>query len=219
MQVLIDDSEQGSLEWLVARIGYVTASNVAKVMAGGKGVSRYNYLVKTLCEILNNKPTPSFRNGYMADGNDREDFARGLYEKVTGTKVTQTGFWYIPEEKLGASTDGLVENSKGMIEIKNVTATEQIELLTKKKMDGSRKIKSNYMKQMQTQMYVYNKEWCDFVSQSLGSEEHGELPNEYKLEIVRVNRDEAMIEEIRRAVAKFHTDLRTLKKTLEGART
>ena len=53
--------EQGSHEWLVERIPYVTASNVAAVMAKGSGATRMNYMVKMLCEILSGEPTPSFK--------------------------------------------------------------------------------------------------------------------------------------------------------------
>jgi hypothetical protein len=209
MNYLEDFSEQGSHEWKVARIPYITASDMHKVMAKGQGVTRKNYMVKKLCEQLSGTPTPTFKSSYMQDGNDREYIARDIYTQVTGTEVVERGFCYKPEVGIGASVDGYVVGTDGIIEIKNLVATEMIELITKQK------IKSEYVKQMQTQMYVLDKKWCDFIGQSLGSEEHGELPDEYKFRIIRVERDEALIAEILAESKKFHEELNQLKEELK----
>lgn len=212
MNYLEDFSEQGSHEWKVARIPYITASDMHKVMAKGKGVTRNNYMVRKLCEQLNGTPTPTFKTSYMQDGNDREYIARDIYQQVTENKVIERGFCYIPELGIGASIDGDVVDTDGIIEIKNLVATEMIELITKKK------IKTEYIKQMQTQMFVLDKKWCDFIGQSLGSEEHGELPDEYKFHIVRVKRDETMIKEILAESKKFQEELNKLRKELEKSK-
>lgn len=209
MKALIDNSEQGTEEWLKARIPYVTASNISDVMAGGSGATRTNYLVRKVCEILSGEPTKGFKSRYMQDGNDREQDARHIYELITGTKVNEVGFYYLEDEKLGASSDGEVVGTSGIVEIKNVIPAEQVRILT------TGKIKTGYIQQMQTQMYVMEKDWCDFVSQSLGDDEHGELPDKFKVKIIRVFRDEDMIREIRKHVAFFHHDLSKLLSTLE----
>lgn len=204
--------EQGSHEWLVARIPYVTASNVAKVMAKGSGATRQNYMVKMICEILSGQPTKSFKSKYMQDGNDNEPMAREIYEKITGNTIKESGFWYIEEEKLGGSVDGdIVEDPDGIIEIKNVIPAEQVRLLT------TGKIKGEYLKQIQTNLYVREKKFCDYIQVSLGDEENGELPDEYKVKIIRVYRDEVMIQQIRKEVAFFHHDLKKLMAQLKGA--
>jgi len=53
------------------------------------------------------------------------------------------------------------------------------------------------------------------VSVSLGDEEKGELPDRYKVKILRVNRDEDMILQIRKEVTFFHHDLQELINKLE----
>lgn len=209
MKALVDNSEQGSEEWLRARISYVTASNIGAVMAAGSGATRNNYMIKVLCEILSGEPTKGFKSKYMQDGNDREDSARQVYELITGTKVNKVGFYYLDNEKLGASSDGEIVGTDGIVEIKNVIPAEQIRLLT------TGKIKPDYIKQMQTQMYVMDKKWCDFMSQSLGDEDNGELPDKYKVKIIRVERDDDMILDIRKHVAFFHHDLSKLLLKLE----
>lgn len=209
MLAKISEYEQGSYEWLKERIGYATASNVALIMAKGAGATRQNYMVKMMCEILSGEPTKGYKSKYMQDGNDREQIARELYEEITGRTVTQVGFAYIEKEMLGASVDGDVETD-GLWECKNVIPAEQVRLLT------TGKIKDAYIKQMQTQMYVREKAWCDFQSTSLGDEENGELPDKYKVKIIRVMRDDDIINTIRREVAFFHHDLRELMKKMEG---
>lgn len=197
--------EQGSYEWLLARIPYVTASNMAKVMAKGSGATRTNYMVKMVCEILSGVPTKGYKSKYMQDGNDNEPIARQIYEQITGNTIKETGFWYIEDEKLGGSVDGdIVEDEDGFIEIKNVIPAEQIRLLT------TGKIKGEYLKQIQTNMYVREKKYCDYVQVSLGDEENGELPDEYKVKIIRVYRDEDMILSIRKEVHMFHRDLQAM---------
>jgi putative phage-type endonuclease len=203
--------EQGTYEWLKDRIGYVTASNVAAVTAKGAGVTRQNLLVKMMCEILSGEPTVGFKSKYMQDGNDNEPIAREIYQEITGREVKQVGFYYIEDERLGASVDGDVETD-GLLEIKNVIPAEQVRLLT------TGKIKDAYIKQMQTQMYVREKQWCDFTSVSLGDSENGELPDKYKVKIIRVMRDDTMITTIRREVAFFHHDLQEMIKKLEGTK-
>jgi len=201
-------AEQGSYQWLKDRIGFVTASNVSDVMAKGSGATRTNYMVKMLCEILSGEPVVGFKSKYMQDGNDNEPLAREIYQQITGNTVTELPFYYIIKEKLGASSDGEVD-ADGIIEIKNVIPAEQVRFLT------TGKIKSEYIKQMQTQLYVLEKQWCDFVSVSLGDEEKGELPDRYKVKILRVNRDEDMILQIRKEVTFFHHDLQELINKLE----
>lgn len=203
MQALISSAEQGTEQWKIDRIGYVTASNVAKVMAGGQGVTRHNYMVKMLCEVLSGQPVSGFKSKHMQDGNDNEQAGRELYQLITGNVVDQSGFACLPDEKLGASVDGLV-NLSGLWEHKFVIAPEQVRFIT------TGKIKPEYMKQMQTQMYVRGRQWCDFQQTCFGDDEYGYLPKKHRVKIVRVMRDEAMILAIRKEVAFFIRDLQKL---------
>lgn len=209
MLAKISEHEQGTPEWKKDRIGYATASNIALIMAKGAGATRTNYMVKMMCEMLSGEPVVGFKSKYMQAGNDNEPIAREIYQEITGRQVTQVGFAYIEAEKLGASVDGDVETD-GLMEIKNVIPAEQVRLLT------TGKIKDAYLKQMQTQMYVREKVWCDFTSVSLGDEENGELPDKYKVKIIRVMRDDDMITAIRQEVAHFHHDLQEMIQRLEG---
>lgn len=195
--------EQGTYEWLKERIPFVTASCISDVMTKGQGKTRNTYMVKKVCEILSGEPTKGFKSKYMQAGNDNEETARQLYAAITGTEVKQMPFYFIKEESLGASSDGEVSQD-GIIEIKNVVPSEQIDFIL------TGKIKDGYVKQMQAQMYVLEKKWCDFVSVSLGDEEHGELPDKYKVKIKRVMRDDDLILSIRKEVSFFNADLKQM---------
>lgn len=210
MKAKASTAEQGSYQWLKDKIGYTSSSNIAAITAKGSGATRANYMVKMLCEILSGEPVLGFKSKYMDDGNEREPKARALYKAITGSTVEQVGFHYIEEEKHGSSSDGLV-GKDGLFENKNVIPAEQVRLLT------TGKIKSEYLKQMQDQMYVYERKWCDFVQTCFGDEELGTLPDKHKVKIIRIERDDQMILSIRKEVAFFHHDLRELIKKLEGA--
>ena len=58
--------EQRSPEWYAARLGKVTASRVADLMAktkSGYSTSRANYMAELICERLTGKPTEGYTNG------------------------------------------------------------------------------------------------------------------------------------------------------------
>jgi hypothetical protein len=185
----------------------VTASNVAAVKAKGSGATRQNYMTRMACEIMSGEPTKTFKSAYMQRGNDCESTARMIYEQIKGVTVAQAPFYYIEEERLGASLDGEAGDD-GSIEIKTVLSSEQVRLIT------TGKIKDAYIKQMQTQMYVREKLWCDYVSYAPGDDESGELPDRHKIVIIRVPRDDDMILRIRKEVAFFHHDLQKMLEKL-----
>ena len=209
MKAKFAEAEQGSEQWLIERIPYVTASNVAAVMAKGSGATRANYLSKKLCEIATGIPTKSYKSANMLKGNETEPILREIYEEITGTKVIERPFAYLEDEGLGGSIDGDIEGQpEGFVEFKSVMSSEQIRFIS------TGKIKDAYIKQLQTNMYVWEKKWCDFTQVALGDEESGELPDELKVKIVRVYRDEEMIAKIRKETAFFHNDLKELRKKL-----
>ena len=106
--------EQGSDEWKTARLGHVTASNVADVMAKGKGdseaVTRHKYKMRLLAErIAINPMFETYTNAAMEWGIEQEQYACIAYEEYRGVLVDKTGFWLHPLIKwLGVSPDRLV---------------------------------------------------------------------------------------------------------------
>jgi hypothetical protein len=113
--------EQRTEDWFAARLGKVTASRVADVLAKtktGYSASRANYLTQLVLERITGTKSEGFTSAAMQWGIDQEPFARAAYEASKGVLVDEVGFIPHPTiEASGASPDGLV-GADGMVEIK-----------------------------------------------------------------------------------------------------
>lgn len=171
--------EQGSPEWFAQRLGKLTASKMADVLAttkSGPAASRANYLAQLVCERLTGKPTESYESADMKRGKELEPFARGAYEAHTGELVMAAEFVTHAEiADLGASPDGLIGKA-GLLEIKCLNAANHIEVLR----SG---MPSKYRPQVQTQLLVTGREWCDFCAF------HPDFPENMQLGVSRIVAD------------------------------
>ena len=153
--------EQRSDEWFAARLGKVTASRVADVIAKtktGPSASRENYSTQLVLERLTNKQAESYTNAAMQWGTDTEPMARQAYELKRGLFVNETGFVDHPTiEMSGASPDGLV-GTDGLIEVKCPNSATHMETML------TQKVPAKYIPQMMWQMACTGRNWCDFVS-------------------------------------------------------
>lgn len=190
--------EQRSAEWFAHRLGRVTASRIADVMAQtktGPGAARKNYLADLVAERLTGEAREGFSNAAMQWGTDQEPDARAAYEFVTDASVSEVGFIDHPTIAMaGCSPDGLV-GDLGMVEIKCPNTATHIETLLTGAIDGK------YLKQMQFQLACSDRQWVDFVSYD------PRLPGEMQLFVKRVQRDGEAISEIETAVSAFLVDL------------
>ena len=176
--------EQRSEEWFKARLGKITASSVADVLAKtktGVSASRGNYLIKLAIQRVTGQIEESYTNDAMQWGIDNEDQARVAYEVASGNFVDQVGFvdheiidWF------GCSPDGLVNND-GLVEIKCPNSATHWEYFKTKE------VPKKYFIQMQAQMSCTNRKWCDFVSFD------PRMPEKSQLLIIRVPRDNTFI--------------------------
>lgn len=149
----IHNCEQGTEEWLQCRLGKLTGSVAYTIATKGKGLD-------TLClekatELLTGIIPDGYKNDAMQHGNDYEAEARSIYELETGNKVVQVGFCE-DNEYVGVSPDGFVDDD-GLIEIK----CPQDKTYTQYLIDM--KIKPEYYAQMQMQMLITKRIWCDYV--------------------------------------------------------
>ena len=171
---------QGTDEWFAARLGKVTASRVADVIAKtktGYSTSRDNYMAQLVCERLTGQRGESFSNAAMQWGTDTEPKAREAYMAARFEIVTEVGFVnHQTIEDAGASPDGFV-GDLGLIEIKCPNTATHIDTLL------SQTVPSKYNTQMQWQMVCTGRHWCDFVSFD------PRLPAELQLFIKRVEYD------------------------------
>ena len=153
--------DQRTDEWFAARLGKVTASRVADVIAKtktGPSASRENYATQLVLERLTNKQAESYTNSAMQWGTETEPMARQAYELKRGLFVNETGFVDHPTiEMCGASPDGLV-GADGLIEIKCPNSATHMETIL------TQKVPAKYIPQMMWQMSCTGRNWCDFVS-------------------------------------------------------
>lgn len=192
MSLQIINCEQGSAEWFAARAGIPTASEFATVLAkarnGGESKGRRTYMLKLVGERLTGQPMESYSNDHMERGKVMEAEARDLYAMVREVDLQPVGF--MRRGDAGASPDSLVGDA-GLAEIKTKLPHLQIEVLL------ADRVPAEHVAQVQGQLWISGREWCDFVSYWPG------LP----LFVKRVERDEAYIATLAAAVAEFNAEL------------
>ena len=191
--------EQRSEEWFQARLGKVTASRVADVLAkikSGESASRRNYKIQLVSERLTGERQESYINQAMQDGIDREQFAKDRYVQEHG-EVEEVGFMQHPTLEAGASPDGLV-GEDGIIEIKCPMGGTHTESLM------SQDVPSKYIPQIQFQLRCSGRKWCDFVSY------HPMFPKHLQLFVKRVEADEVYQAELDKEIELFLVEVQTI---------
>jgi len=190
--------DQRTDEWYAARLGKVTASRVADVVArtkSGYAASRNNYMAELVVERLTGKPTEGFSSSAMIWGVEKEPMARDAYSAARGEFVTEIGFVSHPRIPMsGASPDGTVSPS-GIVEIKCPNTAQHIEYLM------SREPPQKYYYQMQWQMACAMATFCDWVSYD------PRMPDTLQLLIVRIERDDDTIRMLEQEVEQFLVEL------------
>lgn len=193
MRVMTKD--QRSEAWKDARRGRVTASNINAVLAGPNTKTRRKYIDSIILDL---EGVEDFADSapYFELGRKHEPYAIGWYQYETSRNVKSTGFvLHDTYNWLGSSPDGLV-GRVGMIEAKFRVSLRTFH-------DACIKpIPRAYLYQMQANMWVCNRKWCDFINywRSVdGKKEQGHVR--------RVVRDDALIKEIEAASLVFWRDL------------
>lgn len=193
--------QQGTDEWKAIRLGHITASCISEVMS--KGVGRHKYMMRLVAERLTGEAAESYTNAAMQWGVDQEQFAAIAYEAKANVLTDKTGFWLHPDVPwVGVSPDRLVGD--GLVEIKCPNTTTHLDYL----FNGT--VPAEYVKQIQMQLWVTRKAWCDFVSFD------PRLPPRNQLLIVRAERDNKLIAQMQEEVAKFLVEIENLLNQLKG---
>lgn len=189
---------QGSPEWFAARLGKVTASRIADVIARtktGYGASRANYAAQLVAERLTGAAQEAYQSAAMAHGTATEPEARNAYAFYRDCAVEPAGFYaHRAIAMSGASPDGLIGND-GLVEIKCPNTATHIETLRGGGVPGK------YIAQMQWQMACTGRKWCDFASYD------PRMPESMCLFVARILRDEARVLELEKEVRAFLAEI------------
>ena len=197
---IIYDIEQGSDDWLMLRLGKLTASKFADVISKGRGKepskTRVSYMYQLAAEILVGEPATFFKNAAMQWGTDCEPAARAAYEIKHDIEVVECAF-IEHDEFVGVSPDGLV-GIDGLLEIKCPTTVTHLKYY----MSGT--MPAEYLAQVQGQLWVSGRDWCDFVSYD------PRVRSEADYFELRVNRDDEYIKNLEVQCSTFIDELKEL---------
>jgi putative phage-type endonuclease len=190
--------EQRTDEWFAARCGKVTASRIADVMAKtktGYGAGRANYMAELLIERMTGQPADTYQSAAMLRGIELEQEAVNAYAFYHNADPKTVGFVDHPDIRMsGASPDRLIRTI-GLLEVKCPNSATHLETLL------YRNIPLKYIYQMQWQMECTKRKWCDYASYD------NRFPEEMRLWVQRVFRDDVMIQNIKAAVVEFLDEL------------
>lgn len=212
-------TEQRSDQWFLDRAGLITASQMHVAMlprergefksGPRKGLVRPppkaigDYVHQLAAERLTGKPRKQIKAAALAWGIDVEPAAVAAYQAETGVIVEVCGFIRHPaHDFIGASPDFLV-GSDGGGEIKSPESSEvHLETL----LTG---LPPEHVEQIQGGLWVTGRKWWDFISF------HPDFPEEHRLYIQRIQRDDAYIEQLESACLELEADVQAVLTQLQ----
>jgi YqaJ-like viral recombinase domain len=182
------DCEQGSIDWIEARLGIPTASRFDEIITP-KTMKMSASCEKYACELIAEKilgyPMDQASSSFMVRGSVLEKKAVDFYELRRDCDTEKVGVILRDDRRVGCSPDRLV-GVDGLLEIKCPNAANHIGYLLDA--DGI-----GYRAQVQGQLWVTGRSWVDTLSYN------PELPPA----LVRVQRDEEFIGKLAQAVDHF----------------
>lgn len=203
------DFEQGSGLWMKARCGLLTASEFDRILTPTLKIAdnpkSRAHLWEIAAQRISEYVEPQYISDAMLRGHEDEIRARELYAKHFAP-VETCGF--VTNSKwgftLGCSPDGLV-GGDGLIEVKSRAQKFQVQTLVEFHETGA--IPDDYILQIQGQLLVTERQWCDFISYS------GGLPTAP----MRVEADPKVQDAILDAAAKFESRINEVVATWTAA--
>lgn len=184
------DIPQNSPEWEKSRLGIPTASEFCKIVTPAKGElskQHTSYLYLLIAERLKGESLISIDNlEWIQRGNELEPDALRMYSMLNDDiEVKAGGFWTDDKKRYGASPDFIV-GEKGLGEIKCPAPQTHIKYMV----EG---ITKEYKCQIQGQLFVTEKEYCDFFS----------FEPTMPPVTIRIERDEEFITKLENALNEF----------------
>ena len=160
------DMIQGSDDWLAARCGLLTASEMKQIVTptlkAAANDKERSHLYELAAQRITRYVEPRYVSDDMLRGQNDEFEARDLYAQHYAP-VTEVGF--ITNDRwgftIGYSPDALVGDD-GLIECKSRLQKFQVQTI------AAREVPADYVIQLQTGLLVSERKWVDFVSYCVG---------------------------------------------------
>lgn len=184
--------EQGTPEWLALRLGIPTASEFKNLVTptGKAATAVKSYALTLAAERFIGEPVDAFTgNAATERGHELEPAARRFYEFSNDVEAVQVGFVTSDDKTVGCSPDSLI-GEDGLLEIKCPLAPKFMECL---KYVHEGKCPPDYFIQVQGQMFVCERKWCDLLFY------HPQLPPRH----IRVFPDAAIVETLQSQLTKL----------------
>lgn len=184
------DIDQQTEEWYAAKLGMFSGSDYHVFL--GESKTKEDKLWEKLAERrYQDSDAEEFLGFYTERGKALEHEARRVYSAVYETDVQEVGLVEDVEYFPGwvvCSPDGLV-GEDGIIEIKSLVA-KYVTQYTEGKYKDEFYIKPEYRTQVQFNLFVTQRQWCDFIYY------HPRVG----LRVQRIYRDEDYIEKIKKSL-------------------
>jgi hypothetical protein len=184
------DLKQGSAEWLSARLGVVTASEidalVTPLFATRKGEGVESYLCRKVCEKTLGWQADDAGSYAVEQGQIIETVCIPWYEFTYDVKVQRVGFCVGDDPRIGCSPDGFIGDDEG-IEIKSPQPPNHLKYLLR----GV--VPPDYLAQVHFSMLVTGRKAWTFVSFS----------RQFEPLVIRIKRDEEIQTKLRNALDPF----------------
>ena len=156
------DCNQGGQEWLLSRLGRPTSSQAHRILtpkglklASGRHAYAYEIHAAAICGPSTDDDDDGGGNPWMQRGIDMEPETAAWYEFEYGVKCEEVGFCLTDDGRFGASPDRLIGDD-GLAEFKNPSAAKSVGYLLGEN-------KHEHRAQVQTQLWVTKRKYCDLV--------------------------------------------------------
>lgn len=215
--MILINCRQGDQEWLDARCKVITASRVADAISvltrksGSKGPgdptdASDKYAYEVAFERISGVPYGAPINAWtLARGHELEPLARMSYEMRTGNLAVESGLILSDDRKFGYSSDGLLNDEKGVIEVKCPVDTIKImEMLTTQDT-------AEYDCQIQFGLFLSGRSYCDFIQYVPALENVGK-----DLFVKRIERDEEFIDSMVEKLIAFERHVTDIEQFLRA---
>lgn len=221
MSPLRFSEREENIELIEARAGKITGSEFGKLVVKTKdrkgytlssGKAARDIIYRTAWErlldvghISNGLHRINISSKATEHGHEYEAEAIELYTKITGNEVNSTQVFIELDDYIGGTPDGYV-GDEGLIEVKcPYNGGNHIQSILTGEIYNE-----DYVYQIQGYLWLTGRKWCDFVTYD------PDLPKRLQLNVIRVPRDEAIIngiqevlEEVRKKVIEIEERFKT----------
>ena len=154
MPIIYEQLTQYSPEWWAIKAKKMSASHAQAIGNCGKGLK--TYIESLMCDYYSKRPKEIYTNKHLERGFELEDSASMAYSFDNNIPIKKVGF-VVYNDHVGCSPD-LFAGEDGLAEIKCHDDKAHFPLIV------GGEFESIYIWQVQMQMLVCNKKWCDLMS-------------------------------------------------------